>query len=334
MRSRLLVVVFLLLGGQAAIAAAAPIPVTFRDGDVALSGSLFLPSGRGPHPAVVALHPAGGPTRDFPAFRHLASALPAAGVAVLLFDRRGSSQSTGEFRTASFDDLARDGVAAISYLRQRHDIDPARIGIWGMSQGAWLAILAAAQSSDIAFVVSVSGPGVGPAKQMDYAATYALRASGQSQEIVDRALAAREAVNAYFRGRTSHDEAQRAIAGIRDEPWFDQVFIAPDLPDDPRESKWFREMDYDPMLALARVRVPIAFFFGDIDPWVPVDDSIARIKEATRRNPQVAIWRIAGANHYMATGGGDATTPTSAVYVERLVKWLSETAGRGGHPVR
>jgi pimeloyl-ACP methyl ester carboxylesterase len=314
--------------------AAAPIPVTFRDGDVALSGSLYLPPGRGPYPAVVALHPAGGATREFPAFGHLTSALPAAGFGVLLFDRRGSGQSTGDFQTASFDDLARDGIAAISYLRKRRDIDPQRIGIWGMSQGAWLAILAAARSSDIGFVVSVSGPGVSPAKQMDYAATYALRASGQPQAVVDRALAAREAVNAYFRGSTSREDAQRAIAGIRDEPWFDQVFIARDLPEDPRRSKWHLEMDYDPMVALARVRVPIAFFFGDIDPWVPVDQSIANIKEATRQDPHVAIQRIAAANHYMATGGGDATTPTSAVYVERLVKWLSETAGRSGKPVR
>ena len=87
--------------------------VSFSNGAVALSGTLYLPKGGPRHPAVVAFHSANGGTRDFHAYQHLATSLPAAGIAVLLFDRRGSGASSGDFTTASFQDLAADGIAGI-----------------------------------------------------------------------------------------------------------------------------------------------------------------------------------------------------------------------------
>src|ERR1700674_252315 len=152
-------------------------PVSFQDGRVTLVGTLYLPAGAGRHPAVVSFHAANGGTREFHAYRHLATALPSAGFAVLLFDRRGSGGSSGDFNAATFEDLAADGIAGVLFLKSRPEIDPARVGVWGVSQGGWLGPLAATMSPDVAFVVSVSGPGVSPARQMDYSAEYALKAS-------------------------------------------------------------------------------------------------------------------------------------------------------------
>jgi dienelactone hydrolase len=296
--------------------------VVFHHRDVALAGTLYVPAGSGRRPAVVAFHAAGAGRRDDLAYRHLVAALPSAGIAVLLFDRRGSGESGGDFAAAKFEDLARDGIAAIEFLKMRPDIDPARIGVWGVSQGGWLAPLAASLTRDVAFVVAVSGPGVTPKRQMDYAAEYALEAAGAAPEVVTRALHVREVVNDYYRGFRTMSEAQQEIDAIRLEPWFALVMLpnAGVLPVEPKGTKWFAEMDYDPLEVLARVEVPTAFFFAKVDPWVPVEESIAGIRRAMPANPAVTIRRIPHAGHYMETGTGE----TSESYVKQLLQWLRD----------
>jgi uncharacterized protein len=298
--------------------------VYFSSGGVRLSGALYLPAQSGPHPAIVVLHSASGGTRDFHAYRHLTTALPAAGFATLLFDRRGAGKSEGDFYTARFDDLAADALAGVALLKARRDIQPDCIGIWGISQGGWLAPLAATLSGDVAFVVPVSGPGVSPARQMDYAAAHALRTAGQSPEVVEKALRVRALVNEYYRGRAARQEVEQAVAVIRAESWFEQVFLpsSGNLPANPGSTKWYLEMDYDPLSVIARVRVPMAFFFAEMDAWVPVDESIANIQRVTQSHAGVSIWRISGADHLMETGLPDSGGPVSDHYLKLLIEWL------------
>ena len=306
-----------------AASATQPEQVTFRNGDVTLAGTLYLPTDPGRHPAIVVLHAAGGGTRDYHAYQHLVRALPPVGFAVLLFDRRGEGGSTGDRRTASFADLAGDGVAGVSFLASRPDIDPSRIGVWGMSQGGWLAPLAATMSRAIAFVIAVSAPAVGPAGQMDYTARHALEAAGQPAGVVDHALRVRAIVNDYYRGRISKSAATVAIDSIRGQPWFPQVFIPNGgrLPDDPTHTDWYATLDYDPLLTLTKVTVPMAFFFAEDDAYVPVEESMARTRQVTRVS-DLMIRRVPGTDHYMETGKPESGGPTSAQYVDQLLEWL------------
>jgi pimeloyl-ACP methyl ester carboxylesterase len=298
--------------------------VSFRNGEVSLEGTLYLPAEPGPFPSIVAFHAANGGTRDYHAYLHLVTALPKAGFAVLLFDRRGSGASSGDFDTATFMDLAADGIAGVSYLKSRREIDPARIGVFGISQGGWLAPLAATMSPDIAFVVAVSGPGVSPARQMDYGATYALSAAGEAANVIDRALSVRAIVNDYYRGRATRTDTERAVEAIRHERWFDKVYLpsSGNLPVDPKHTKWFVEMDYDPLDAIARVRVPMAIFFAQTDRWVPVEESIVAVRKATQSNSTVMIFRVPGTDHLMETGKPDSGQQTSEQYVKQLLAWL------------
>jgi predicted acyl esterase len=91
--------------------------VEFKNGDLTLHGNLYLPKKPGKYPALIVYHSASGGIRAYPAYQHLADVLPAKGVAVLLFDRRGFGQSQGNFETANFADLASDGIAGIRYLK-------------------------------------------------------------------------------------------------------------------------------------------------------------------------------------------------------------------------
>lgn len=303
--------------------------ITFRRDHITFHGTLYLSDRSEPQPAVVVLHAANGGTRDYHAYRHLITELPAAGYAVLLFDRRGEGASGGVARTATFADLAADGVAAVSYLGSRPEVDHASIGVWGVSQGGWLATLAASTSPDIAFVVAVSAPGVSPADQMDYTARYALQQSGAPPPVTDRALHVRSIVNEYYRGHVARADAQASIDSIRTEPWFSHVFLPTNggtLPDDPAHTRWRAQMDYDPLAAVAAVRVPMLFFFAQTDAYVPVDESMTRIRRTAHGD--VTISRIPETDHYMETGPPLSTGPTSRVYISQLLAWLSRHDGR------
>jgi pimeloyl-ACP methyl ester carboxylesterase len=302
--------------------------VEFKNGDLTLHGNLYLPKKPGKYPALIVYHSASGGIRAYPTYQHLADVLPAKGVAVLLFDRRGFGQSQGNFETANFADLASDGIAGIRYLKGRKDIDSRHIGVWGVSQGGWIAPLASVMSKDIAFVIAVSGPGVTPAEQMDYAAAYALREAGYSEQIIKEALAIRASVNAYFRGRLPADQVNQAIAKARTQPWFKLISLSDGLPLDPKVTKWYQEMDFDPIPTLRKIKTPTLFFFGERDRWVPIEESISRIKEATRAIPNSEIHRIKGADHLMSTGKTELSGPISQEYVKLMLEWIQDQIKR------
>ena len=86
--------------------------------------------------------------------------LHAAGIATLMYDKRGQGRSTGTF-IDTIPAMERDVAAAIAFLRKRPDIDSRRIALMGISQGAVAAPLVASRDPAIAAVVMLSGP-VGP----------------------------------------------------------------------------------------------------------------------------------------------------------------------------
>jgi dienelactone hydrolase len=143
-----------------------------------LTGMLFVPEGDGPFPAAVIIHGSGTSKRDNSWYLTLASYLQRNGVVVLLPDKRGSEQSSGNWRTASFDDLAGDTVAAIDFLKTRSDMQISRIGIVGMSQGGHIAPLVADRSPDVEFVVNVVGSVVPMRDALLYEENHNLRQLG------------------------------------------------------------------------------------------------------------------------------------------------------------
>lgn len=133
--------------------------IRFRNADqnLELAGMLFLPAGQGPFAAAVVIHGSGTSSRRNGWYLTLAKHLQDNGIAVLLPDKRGSEQSEGDWRTASFDDLAGDTLAAIDFLGNRKEIDAAGIGAIGMSQGGHVVPLVAVRSANLAYVVNMVG---------------------------------------------------------------------------------------------------------------------------------------------------------------------------------
>src|SRR5205823_373174 len=111
------------------------------------------------------------------------------GMAVFGYDKRGVGGSTGDWTTASFDDLARDVVGAFDYLKTRSDIDRGQIGLLGVSQAGWIMPLAAVQAKDIAFLISISGAGISAAETTIDQAQNEMSATGMQPQAIEQIVA-------------------------------------------------------------------------------------------------------------------------------------------------
>jgi dienelactone hydrolase len=129
-------------------------PVEFHNQDVKLAGSLLLPKSDAPVPAVVFVHGAGRQTRE--PYRELGKYFASQGIAALIYDKRGTGQSGGAYESYEpYDNLVNDALSAVEFLKHRSEVAESRIGIWGLSQGAWVSAAAASRTKDIKFIVAV-----------------------------------------------------------------------------------------------------------------------------------------------------------------------------------
>ena len=299
-----------------------PEEIAFSSGISRLAGTLYHAETSSPYPVMVVVHPASGGERSDPFYDHLKSELPRHGVAVFIFDRRGSGASEGNFETADFQDLAGDVIAAVEYLQSRPDIVPGKIGLHGTSQGGWIAPIAAARKPEIACIVAVSASGVSPADQMNYGVAFHLEKDGFDQAVVDRAIELRNLVNEYFRGHISREHAQAELVRFEHEPWYEQAYLYPagELPVDITQSKWHYEMDYEPLSIWKHVRQPTLFLFAGVDEWVPIEQSIVNYRNATRHISDLTLEQIPGSDHLMRNGKGEI----SRKYLDTLLSWLED----------
>ena len=298
--------------------------VSFSNQNIKLEGTLYRPERQPPYPVIVVLHPASGGQRTDRFYDHLKSELPKQGTAVLIFDRRGSGGSQGDFETASFDDLAEDGLAAVEYLASRPDIDPTKIGLHGTSQGAWIAPLVAARKLEIACIVAVSACGVTPAEQMDYGVAFHLEAEGFDSSVIDKVMELRKLVNEYFRGNITREQAAVQLRRYEHEPWFEKgyLFSSAELPFDITQSKWHFEMDYEPLSIWKQITQPALFLFAETDEWVPIQASMENYKSATSHMQDVNFKQIQGTNHLMSISRDHDTLEISPEYLSVLLEWL------------
>lgn len=310
--------------------------VSFDNGGVRLSGTLYQPTNRKTESVLIAVHGASGGERSTAIFQHLHQSLPRLGVAVLVFDRRGAGRSTGNLKDADYTALADDAIAARRFLSSEASLRDAPVGYWGYSQGGWIAMIAGSRDPQAAFVISVSAPLVSPDLQMIEATRNILRINGVSDADIALAIQAREAVDAHLRGRVDAHAAQAKLDLAKAKPWFPLIYMSGKL-GDPKTSRWLKEISYDPMDALSRVNVPTLLVFGQKDVWIPVQTSVERARALGRKTLDVVS--IEGADHAMMESltpqqqidpaMSKRYRPESAEYFVALGSWLT-SGGFGG----
>jgi pimeloyl-ACP methyl ester carboxylesterase len=313
--------------------------VRLGNGDVTLAGTLYLPAGSLPHPAVVIFHGSGPQARDSLMGHWFAEQ----GIACLTYDKRGVGESTGDFQRVAFPALVDDGLAAISFLKTRAGIDPRRIGVWGLSQGGWLGPLAASRSKDVAFVIAVSGPGVSPGEQMIFYYANQLRDRGLTELQVAEASDLRRQVWHYLSTGEGYAAADKTLHRAESQPWFaaiqeqqDGLFhrtpVSGILKDSSlRQRLWFKaEVNYDPRIALRKLTVPVLFVFGEKDQLVPVQTSIDIIRRTLTESGHrdFTIKTFPGADHGIRLESLDGRGQFAPGYLQTMSDWVHSKVSR------
>lgn len=326
---------------------------------VTLAGTLTMPEGEGPHPAVVLMTGSGPEDRDeslpgmtLKPFALVADALGRAGVAVLRYDDRGTAASTGDYASATIADFTADGRAAFDWLREQPGIDPARTGVLGHSEGGAYIAAIAADDPDVAFVVGLA-PMVRSGIDLLVDQTYAIaRSQGVSEEAAtDTAAANRrlyeaalseapDALEATMRtvlgdAYDALDPSEQAKLGDR-AAWVEQQVQA-QLPT--LRSPWFLSLlRADPSKDWARVAAPVLGVFGGKDVQVIAGPESAALETAIDdRDGRSQVVTLADANHLFQTATTGAVTeyPTleqrfTPDLLPLVTGWVREVTGLDG----
>ncbi len=131
---------------------------------IVFAGTLTIPAGEGPFPAVALLsdwdaQDEDGRYGDYQLLGGLADYLTRRGIAVLRFPDRGVGQTGGRTELTSPDDRARDAQAALQFMRTQPLLDGAHLGLLGHGEGGNVALLAAGRPLPPAFVVALAAAG-------------------------------------------------------------------------------------------------------------------------------------------------------------------------------
>jgi len=256
--------------------------------NLSLGGLLFIPEGDGPFPAAVVIHGSGASHRDNGWYLTLTEYLQDSGIVVLLPDKRGSEESAGNWRTASFEDLATDTRAAIEYLRVQRSVPISGIGVIGMSQGGWIAPLVATQEADLAFLVSVVGSVVTPREQLLYEENHNLRQAG-------------------FLPGISNALAYVGSANVR-------YLAQPEL--------YELIVDYDPLPYWRDISIDSLALFGAQDTNVPSAESAKRLMSLN--NPRIQVKVYNGSGHALESPLGQGNSIIRKDALEDISTFISD----------
>lgn len=315
--------------------------VKFEDkqAGVQLAGTLTIPPGKGPFPAVVLIAGSGPQNRNEvvmgqKVFLVLADYLTRKNIVVLRYDKRGIGKSGGDYATATTADFANDAEAAFNFLRTQPQVDPRKVGLIGHSEGGEIAPMVAARGRNVAFIVMMAGPGV-PGRQILVEQARAIsKASGMSSEKVQKAAdREREIVEIIENAKDNAElekELRAKLAGKVPKARLGSMIGRLDSP-------WFRYfVRYDPATALEKVECPVLAMIGQKDTQVPAKQNLPAIRKALKAggNKHFEVVEMPGLNHLFQpakTGSpleyGQIETTIAPAALEKISNWiLKQTA--------
>lgn len=299
---------------------------------VQLAGTLTVPEGAGPFPAVLLISGSGQQDRDETVFGHkpflvLADALSRRGVAVLRVDDRGVGGSTGPLETATSADFATDAGASVAFLGARPEIAHDRIGLIGHSEGGTIAPLVAGADPRVAFIVLVAGPAVSGGDLLVEQARATQQAAGLSPAVVDGNVAVQARVMAEVAAHADSAEAvTEAVRPILVEAGLSAAQAGAGAAQ--LSGSWIRWfIAHDPQPSLAALRIPVLALYGGKDTQVPAEQNAAVLRTIL---PSAEIMVLPNLNHLMQPAGtglvseyGSIPTTFDPAALSAIVDWVA-----------
>lgn len=328
--------------------------VVFYNDDIKFTGTLSYPKAKGPFPAIILISGSGQQERDedvagFKVFALIANYLSNTGFAVLRYDDRGMGGSdAGNLEEATSKTFAEDAFAAFTFLSQRKEIDPKKIGFLGHSEGAMIGTMLAAEHKEIAFLVLMAGPGVTGEQIILSQIEAIIRASGASEEEIQHAIKSQERIMEAVKTDRGWEEIKemtiedlkksivelpaeaRSEIDISDSALEERA----DLQIKGVRSKWYRFfIQYDPAKDLEKVKCPVLALFGEKDLQVLANLNETAMKNALEKagNKNFTTKIFKDANHLFQKADSGLLDEYAFLekkfvdgYLEYIIDWLQE----------
>lgn len=312
--------------------------------NIRLAGTLTVPQGKGPFPAVIMITGSGAQNRNEEIMGHkpfmvIADWLTRNGIAVLRYDDRGVGKSQGNYAASTSIDLATDATAAFSYLKADPAINPGMIGFIGHSEGGLIAPIIASENKAVAFIVSLAGPGLPGDRIISRQSADISRVMGLSDEAIEESLAvnqklfqilkkepdnnkASEKMNAAYKEilekkNTSPEESEKAIKQL-------QASL------NPAALTWLRYfISTDPADFWRRVKCPVLALNGEKDLQVFAAENLPAIEKALKSsgNKSVKTMMLPGLNHlfqHCTTGAPSEYSSIEETFSPEALKIISD----------
>jgi fermentation-respiration switch protein FrsA (DUF1100 family) len=295
--------------------------VTVGSGEWQLPGTLTIPTGKPPFPAVVLVQGSGPQDRDETIglnkpFRDLAWGLASQGIAVLRYDKRTlahqQQMAAIQDKITVKEEVVDDAVLALELLKKTDGVDPTRVFLLGHSLGAMLVPMIVGQTPGIAGAVVMAGP-TRPFEDVildQY--TYIFNLDGKITPDEQKQL----------------DDLQKQVARVK-QPDLSPSTPAGELPLSLPAAYWLSIRDYHPAEMAATQQVPLFILQGERDYQVTLTD-FQGWKDALSSRTNVTFKTYPRVNHIFREGEGMGTPDEynspghmSQQVVEDIAQWLT-----------
>jgi uncharacterized protein len=279
-----------------------------------LAGTLTIPEGKGPFPAVILVSGSGQQNRDSELMGHkpfwvIADYLSRNGIAVLRYDDRGMGQSEGDFQAATTADFAYDAQSAYIFLKKQKKIDKNRIGIVGHSEGGMVAQMVAAADTQVRLIVLLASPGVPISELMLKQTEMTLRQSGISEEEIQVSIELNKKFYNVLLNQADNTIAKKEIEQIiqthansmtseeaseikRQQPLLVKTMLTP----------WFRYfINFNPEYYLKQIKCPVLAINGEKDVQVSCEENLFGIAMSLEKygNRRYEFHKMPNLNHLL-----------------------------------
>jgi len=274
--------------------------IHFSSGKIETEGTLYLPKGPGPFPAVVLVAGSGKANRSQWNYASWADYFARRGYAAFIYDRPGDFVRGADGHYYDFNDHADLIASAVTKLKDETKINPAAIGLWGHSRGTWLALAAANKMEDIDFLILGSMAVSTPAEQEVASVLTGMDQDGLSSRELS---AARSYLRLYFyvaETGLGWDLLEDAMARAAGSNWFQYV----DQPRRLEDLEWWKtNMNFDPRPILRTLSRPVLALWGDADfiaPWRLYAENL-RFDAAKAGNKTLSVVIVPRGDHRLET---------------------------------
>jgi len=278
------------------------VPINFRSEQIELSGRWVKASGDDPHPpAAVLVHGSSDtPYVDREPWQWM---LPAMGVSIFIYDKRGTGKSGGVY-TQDFSALADDAAAAIHAARRAAGSASGRIGLIGLSQGGWIAPLTATRTSVDFLQVNYGVVGT-PLEQDQWQVRYELGAAGYGDIAISEASAlTAAAAKVAASDFTQHiGEFEAALRPLRDRSWITSFegqytgLLVRGAYEQARSESPQVPWRHDAMKVLRLVHAPQLWIMAEDDSLAPIAPSVARLRSLAEEGYPISVVTVPCTEH-------------------------------------